>query len=54
MLIIRTFEVCVLMRSDYKGRSCLHHAAAEGYTQTMTILLAANIKLLDNTDEDWV
>ncbi|MCI4391488.1 hypothetical protein PGIGA_G00135150 [Pangasianodon gigas] len=41
-----------LFQSDYKGWSCLHHAAAEGYTQTMTVLLAANIKLLDNTDED--
>ncbi|KAK3541261.1 hypothetical protein QTP86_019188 [Hemibagrus guttatus] len=41
-----------LFQSDYKGWSCLHHAAAEGYTQTMTSLLAANIKLLDNTDED--
>ncbi|KAM9436489.1 transient receptor potential cation channel subfamily A member 1-like [Clarias gariepinus] len=41
-----------LFQSDYKGWSCLHHAAAEGYTQTMTVLLAANNKLLDNTDED--
>ncbi|KAF7691743.1 transient receptor potential cation channel subfamily A member 1b [Silurus meridionalis] len=41
-----------LFQSDYKGWSCLHHAAAEGYTQTMIILLAANIKLLDNTDEE--
>ncbi|XP_037390095.1 transient receptor potential cation channel subfamily A member 1b [Pygocentrus nattereri] len=41
-----------LFQSDYKGWSCLHYAAAEGYTQTMVILLAANVKLLDNTDED--
>ncbi|XP_030623411.1 transient receptor potential cation channel subfamily A member 1b [Chanos chanos] len=41
-----------LFQSDYKGWTCLHHAAAEGYTQTMKILLAANVKLLDNTDED--
>ncbi|KAI4880444.1 hypothetical protein NFI96_000308 [Prochilodus magdalenae] len=41
-----------LFQGDYKGWSCLHHAAAEGYTQTMVILLAANVKLLDNTDED--
>ncbi|TSK98379.1 Transient receptor potential cation channel subfamily A member 1 [Bagarius yarrelli] len=41
-----------LFQSDYKGWSCLHHAAAGEYTQTMTVLLAANIKLLDNTDED--
>uniref|UniRef100_A0AAX7VMA9 Ion transport domain-containing protein n=1 Tax=Astatotilapia calliptera TaxID=8154 RepID=A0AAX7VMA9_ASTCA len=37
---------------DYKGWTCLHHAASEGYTQTMDILLAANLKLLDKTDED--
>ncbi|XP_076866837.1 transient receptor potential cation channel subfamily A member 1b [Brachyhypopomus gauderio] len=41
-----------LFQNDYKGWSCLHHAAAEGYTKTMVILLAANIKLLDSTDED--
>ncbi|XP_012671527.2 transient receptor potential cation channel subfamily A member 1b [Clupea harengus] len=41
-----------LFQSDYKDMTCLHHAAAEGYTQTMKILLAANIKLLDKTDED--
>ncbi|XP_072513302.1 transient receptor potential cation channel subfamily A member 1b [Salminus brasiliensis] len=41
-----------LFQSDYKGWSCLHHAAVEGYTQTMVILLAANVKLLDNTDEE--
>ncbi|XP_066523799.1 transient receptor potential cation channel subfamily A member 1b isoform X2 [Hoplias malabaricus] len=41
-----------LFQSDYKGWTCLHHAAAEGFTQTMIILLAANVKLLDNTDED--
>ncbi|XP_016301543.1 transient receptor potential cation channel subfamily A member 1-like [Sinocyclocheilus anshuiensis] len=41
-----------LFQSDYKGWSCLHHAAAEGYTQTMKILLAANVKLLDETNED--
>lgn len=40
--------------SDYKGWSCLHHAASEGYTQTMDILLSANPKLLDKTDEDGV
>ncbi|KAG9347941.1 hypothetical protein JZ751_003958, partial [Albula glossodonta] len=39
-------------QNDYKGRSSLHHAAAEGYTQTIKILLAANIKLLDKTDEE--
>uniref|UniRef100_A0A3B4A594 Ion transport domain-containing protein n=1 Tax=Periophthalmus magnuspinnatus TaxID=409849 RepID=A0A3B4A594_9GOBI len=37
---------------DYKDWSCLHHAASEGYTQTMEILLSANIKLLDKSDED--
>ncbi|XP_042570143.1 transient receptor potential cation channel subfamily A member 1-like [Cyprinus carpio] len=41
-----------LFQSDYKGWSCLHHAAAEGYTETMKILLAANVKLLDETNED--
>uniref|UniRef100_A0AAX7W8M0 Ion transport domain-containing protein n=1 Tax=Astatotilapia calliptera TaxID=8154 RepID=A0AAX7W8M0_ASTCA len=41
-----------LFHSDYKGWTCLHHAASEGYTQTMDILLAANLKLLDKTDED--
>ncbi|XP_013857780.1 transient receptor potential cation channel subfamily A member 1b [Austrofundulus limnaeus] len=41
-----------LFHSDYRGWTCLHHAASEGYTQTMDILLAANIKLLDKTDED--
>lgn len=44
----------VVISSDYKGWSCLHHAAAEGYTQTMKILLAANVKLLDGTNEDGV
>ncbi|KAK3534710.1 hypothetical protein QTP86_023793 [Hemibagrus guttatus] len=41
-----------LFHSDYKGWSCLHHAAAEGYTQTMDSLLISNIKLLDKTDGD--
>ncbi|CAB1326262.1 unnamed protein product [Coregonus sp. 'balchen'] len=41
-----------LFHSDYKGWTCLHHAAAEGYTQTMIILLASNIKLLDKTDDE--
>ncbi|XP_026998616.2 transient receptor potential cation channel subfamily A member 1a isoform X2 [Tachysurus fulvidraco] len=41
-----------LFHSDYKGWSCLHHAAAEGYTQTMDSLLISNIKLLDKTDAD--
>ncbi|XP_017261877.1 transient receptor potential cation channel subfamily A member 1b [Kryptolebias marmoratus] len=41
-----------LFHSDYKGWTCLHHAASEGYTQTMDILLSANMKLLDKTDED--
>ncbi|XP_052320218.1 transient receptor potential cation channel subfamily A member 1-like [Oncorhynchus keta] len=41
-----------LFHSDYKGWTCLHHAAAEGYSQTIIILLASNIKLLDKTDED--
>ncbi|KAJ0059586.1 hypothetical protein NL108_001965 [Boleophthalmus pectinirostris] len=41
-----------LFHCDYKGWSCLHHAASEGYTQTMDILISANIKLLDKTDED--
>uniref|UniRef100_A0A8C1WSR6 Transient receptor potential cation channel, subfamily A, member 1b n=1 Tax=Cyprinus carpio TaxID=7962 RepID=A0A8C1WSR6_CYPCA len=41
-----------VISSDYKGWSCLHHAAAEGYTETMKILLAANVKLLDETNED--
>uniref|UniRef100_A0A3B3TF35 Transient receptor potential cation channel subfamily A member 1 n=1 Tax=Paramormyrops kingsleyae TaxID=1676925 RepID=A0A3B3TF35_9TELE len=41
-----------LFHSDYKGWTCLHHAAAEGYTQTMTVLLGSNIKLLDRVDED--
>uniref|UniRef100_A0A8C2BQ42 Transient receptor potential cation channel, subfamily A, member 1b n=1 Tax=Cyprinus carpio TaxID=7962 RepID=A0A8C2BQ42_CYPCA len=41
-----------LFQSDYKGWSCLHHAVAEGYTQTIKILLAANVKLLDETNED--
>ncbi|KAM4606588.1 transient receptor potential cation channel subfamily A member 1b [Polymixia lowei] len=41
-----------LFHSDYKGWTCLHHAASEGYTHTMDILLSANLKLLDKTDED--
>ncbi|KAL7851688.1 hypothetical protein AOLI_G00220440 [Acnodon oligacanthus] len=41
-----------LFHSDYKGWSCLHHAAAEGFTQTMETLLISNIKLLDKTDGD--
>ncbi|XP_071393309.1 transient receptor potential cation channel subfamily A member 1-like isoform X2 [Centroberyx affinis] len=41
-----------LFHSDYKGWTCLHHAASEGYTQTMNIVLSANVKLLDKTDED--
>uniref|UniRef100_A0A8C1ILP5 Ion transport domain-containing protein n=1 Tax=Cyprinus carpio TaxID=7962 RepID=A0A8C1ILP5_CYPCA len=41
-----------LFQSDYKGWSCLHHAVAEGYTQTIKILLSANVKLLDETNED--
>lgn len=45
---------CETFDSDYKGWTCLHHAASEGYTQTMDILLSANIKLLDKTDEDGV
>lgn len=43
-----------LVCSDYKGWTCLHHAASEGYTQTMDILLSANLKLLNKTDEDGV
>lgn len=45
---------CCIFYSDYKGWTCLHHAASEGYTQTMDILLAAHIKLLDKADEDGV
>ncbi|XP_076027422.1 transient receptor potential cation channel subfamily A member 1b [Genypterus blacodes] len=41
-----------LFHSDYKGWTCLHHAAVEGYTQTMDTLLSTNLKLLDSTDED--
>ncbi|XP_034428510.1 transient receptor potential cation channel subfamily A member 1b [Hippoglossus hippoglossus] len=41
-----------LVHSDYKGWSCLHHAASEGYTHTMDILLSNNPKLLDKTDHD--
>ncbi|CAB1447403.1 unnamed protein product [Pleuronectes platessa] len=41
-----------LFHNDYKGWSCLHHAASEGYTHTMDILVSNNPKLLDNTDED--
>ncbi|XP_062841687.1 transient receptor potential cation channel subfamily A member 1b [Trichomycterus rosablanca] len=41
-----------LFQNDYKGWSCLHHAAAEGFTQTMITLLSANTKLLDCSDED--
>jgi len=44
----------LLVYSDYKGWSCLHHAASEGYTQTMEILLSTNPKLLDKIDEDGV
>lgn len=40
--------------SDYTGWTCLHHAAAEGYTKTMNLLLGANLKLLDKPDEDGV
>uniref|UniRef100_A0A8C8G3L1 Ion transport domain-containing protein n=1 Tax=Oncorhynchus tshawytscha TaxID=74940 RepID=A0A8C8G3L1_ONCTS len=41
-----------LFHSENQGWTCLHHAAAEGYSQTIIILLASNIKLLDKTDED--
>ncbi|XP_060920300.1 transient receptor potential cation channel subfamily A member 1b [Labrus mixtus] len=41
-----------LFHSDYKGWTCLHHAASAGYTQTMEVLLSANPKLMDKTDED--
>ncbi|XP_069369144.1 transient receptor potential cation channel subfamily A member 1 [Paralichthys olivaceus] len=41
-----------LFQSDYKGWSSLHHAASEGYTQTMDILLSTNPKLLDKTDDN--
>ncbi|XP_053715593.1 transient receptor potential cation channel subfamily A member 1b [Synchiropus splendidus] len=41
-----------LFHCDYKGWTCLHHAASEGYTQTMEKILAANVKLMDKTDED--
>ncbi|TSN21213.1 Transient receptor potential cation channel subfamily A member 1 [Bagarius yarrelli] len=41
-----------LFHSDYKGWSCLHHAAVEGYTQTMDCLLISNIKLLDKINGD--
>uniref|UniRef100_A0A8C2QB26 Transient receptor potential cation channel, subfamily A, member 1a n=1 Tax=Cyprinus carpio TaxID=7962 RepID=A0A8C2QB26_CYPCA len=41
-----------LFHSDYRGWSCLHHAASEGYTQTMDTLLTSNIKLLNKTDGD--
>lgn len=48
-------EMCIFcVCSDYKGWSCLHHAAAEGYTQTMDSLLLSNIKLLDKADADGV
>lgn len=40
--------------SDYKGWTCLHHAANAGYTLTMDILLSTNPKLLDKADEDGV
>lgn len=48
------FVYYVMYYSDYKGWTCLHHAASAGYTQTMEILLSANLKLLDKTDEDGV
>ncbi|MBN3295215.1 TRPA1 protein, partial [Amia calva] len=41
-----------LFLTDHKGWTCLHYAAAEGYTQTMKILLATNINLMDKADED--
>nr|XP_043871217.1 transient receptor potential cation channel subfamily A member 1b isoform X2 [Solea senegalensis] len=41
-----------LFHCDYKDWTCLHHAASEGYTQTMDIILSANPKLLDKADED--
>lgn len=47
-------DVCVCVYSDYKGWSCLHHAASEGFTQTMERLLVSDIKLLDKTDTDGV
>ncbi|XP_067888757.1 transient receptor potential cation channel subfamily A member 1b [Heterodontus francisci] len=36
---------------DYKCWTCLHYAASGGYTQTMEVLLQANITLLDWVDE---
>lgn len=47
------FVFCVVC-SDYKGWSCLHHAAAGGYTQTMVTLLGSHVKLLDKADDDGV
>lgn len=47
--------MCVFLRcSDYKGWTCLHYAAVEGYTQTMSTLLTSNSKLLDKTDDEGV
>ncbi len=48
------YTIISLAYSDYKGWTCLHHAASAGYTKTMEILLSANPKLLDKTDEDGV
>lgn len=46
--------VLSLFFSDYKGWSCLHHAATGGYTQTMETILGSHIKLLDKTNDDGV
>lgn len=54
MWLYKSISLVSLACSDYKGWTCLHHAASEGYTQTMDILLSANLKLLDKTDEDGV
>lgn len=53
-LIADTASALSLFPSDYKGWSCLHHAATGGYTQTMETILGSHIKLLDKINDDGV
>lgn len=53
-LYFHAYYIYLYMCSDYRGWSCLHHAASGGYTKTMDTLLTSNIKLLNKSDGDGV
>lgn len=44
----------IVFYRDHKGRSPLHLAAMEGYTNTMQVLLATHSQLLNYQDDDGV